>query len=131
MALLTNEKCKAGARVKSLQDFPGLGGGYAGREGTVKRGIGRQGEEVLWDYFYVLFDGERFPISFNVLHFFELIKESPNGWERTFILHWRHGKAQEVKGSGETQLKALANACNNAGIGGGALAALDYWEEKS
>lgn len=51
---------------------------------------------------------------------------------RTFILHWKGGspKTEEVSGSGNTILEALANACNNAGIGKGALAALDYWEEK-
>lgn len=76
------------------------------------------------------------PFSCAVARGFDIVtKYETQGFspaERTFILHWRAGKpaTQTVKGTGEDQLKALANACNNAGIGRGALAALDYWEEK-
>ena len=49
---------------------------------------------------------------------------------RKFTLYWKHGETQEVTGPdlGFTT-ETLANAVNNAGIGGGALPALDYWEE--
>ena len=40
-----------------------------------------------------------------------------------FTLHWLSGKPEEVEGSD------LADACRKAGIGGGALAALNYYEE--
>jgi hypothetical protein len=49
---------------------------------------------------------------------------------RTFILHWQDGTDQEVVGYGGEQHKALADACRRAGIGGGAIRAMDYWEEK-
>lgn len=40
-----------------------------------------------------------------------------------FSLHWLGGKTEEVEGTD------IADACRRAGIGGGALAALDYYEE--
>lgn len=40
-----------------------------------------------------------------------------------FILHWMGGKTEEVQGD------TIAAACNNAGIGAGALPALDYYEK--
>lgn len=43
---------------------------------------------------------------------------------KTFILHWLDGKTETVTGTD------IANACNQAGIGTGALQALDYYEEK-
>lgn len=49
---------------------------------------------------------------------------------RTFLLHWRSSSVtQEITGNGESQHTALQNAMMRAGIGGGALRALDYWEE--
>lgn len=42
---------------------------------------------------------------------------------RTFRLHWWDGKVEEVHGNN------IADACMKAGIGAGALPALDYWEE--
>ena len=42
---------------------------------------------------------------------------------KTFLLHWMDGKIETVVGPD------LASAMNNAGIGMGALPALDYWEE--
>jgi len=41
---------------------------------------------------------------------------------KTFKLNWRTGKPQFVTGTD------IADACNRAGIGAGALPALDYWE---
>lgn len=41
--------------------------------------------------------------------------------EKTFTLFWRNGDAQLVTGA------TVEQACNNAGIGGGAIAALDWW----
>lgn len=41
--------------------------------------------------------------------------------ERTFTLYWLTGDAQTVTGPD------IATAMNNAGIGGGALGALDFW----
>ena len=41
-----------------------------------------------------------------------------------FRLHWLSGKIEEVEGSN------IADACRKAGIGRGALAALDYYEKK-
>jgi hypothetical protein len=49
--------------------------------------------------------------------------------EHVFILHWLDGKTEEAKGSGKTQLEAVLNAFSRCGYGGGALRALDYWEE--
>ncbi len=40
-----------------------------------------------------------------------------------FRLHWLDGKTDEVEGAD------IADACRRAGIGRGALAALDYFEE--
>jgi hypothetical protein len=40
-----------------------------------------------------------------------------------FILHWLGGKIETVEGFD------IADACRRAGIGGGALAALDYYQE--
>lgn len=40
-----------------------------------------------------------------------------------YILHWLGGNTQEVEGD------SIASACNNAGIGAGAIKALDYYEE--
>jgi hypothetical protein len=42
---------------------------------------------------------------------------------KKFKLFWLGGKVQEVKGTD------IASAMNNAGIGQGALRALDYWQE--
>ncbi len=42
---------------------------------------------------------------------------------REFRLHWRDGKKEEIKGSD------IADAMRHAGIGGGAIRALDYYEE--
>ena len=43
---------------------------------------------------------------------------------KKFKLHWlSEPKEQIVEGSD------IADACRRAGIGGGALPALDYWEE--
>lgn len=41
--------------------------------------------------------------------------------ERVFTLYWLTGDAQTVKGPD------ITTAMNNAGIGGGALGALDFW----
>jgi hypothetical protein len=50
--------------------------------------------------------------------------------KRTFILHWLGGKEETVEGEGADQHTALADAFRRAGYGGGAIRALDYWEEK-
>jgi hypothetical protein len=42
---------------------------------------------------------------------------------KKFVLHWVHYQAQEVTG------RDIADACNRAGIGNGAIRALDYYEE--
>lgn len=42
-----------------------------------------------------------------------------------FRLHWLDGKVEIVRGEG------IANAFNKAGYGGGAIRALDYYEEVS
>ncbi|WP_372011352.1 hypothetical protein NBRC13296_12345 [Paenibacillus chitinolyticus] len=42
---------------------------------------------------------------------------------KIYKLVWRFGKEEYVIGTD------IANACNEAGIGNGALIALDYWEE--
>ena len=42
---------------------------------------------------------------------------------KKFRLHWLHGKVQVVEGDD------IADACRKAGIGNGALPALDYYEE--
>ena len=42
---------------------------------------------------------------------------------RQFKLHWLGGKIELVKGTD------IADACRKAGIGNGALSALDYYEE--
>lgn len=41
---------------------------------------------------------------------------------KKFILHWLDGKIETVKG------RTIREAMNNAGIGAGALAALNYYE---
>ena len=43
---------------------------------------------------------------------------------KTFILHWLDGSTEEVIGTD------IANAFARAGYGGGAINALDHWEEK-
>ena len=43
-------------------------------------------------------------------------------------LHWRDGKVDTLVGWGESRQAAAADAMNTAGYGGGALAALDYWD---
>lgn len=43
---------------------------------------------------------------------------------KTFILHWLDGKTEKVIGV------TIADAFTRAGYGGGAIAALDYYEEK-
>ncbi len=49
---------------------------------------------------------------------------------RTFKLYWLAGKPEIVSGPDlGDQWETLASAMNNAGIGAGALRALDYWEE--
>lgn len=58
---------------------------------------------------------------------FDCIKQMfkiPDSTEKTFILHWNDNKTEEIKGN------SISNAMMKAGIGGGALIALDYWEEK-
>ncbi len=42
---------------------------------------------------------------------------------KKFILHWKNSDCQVVYGHD------IADAVNKAGIGNGALPALDYWEE--
>lgn len=42
---------------------------------------------------------------------------------KMFILHWLHGKTEEISGYD------IADAFSKAGYGGGALGALDYYEE--
>ncbi len=42
---------------------------------------------------------------------------------RKFILHWLHGEAETIEGYD------IADAIRRAGYGGGAMSALDYWEE--
>ncbi|GEM_PF-4306089 len=42
---------------------------------------------------------------------------------KEFRLHWLQGKPEIVKGTD------IADACRRAGIGNGALPALDYFEE--
>ena len=45
------------------------------------------------------------------------------GKMKEFILHWKDGKDEKVKGTN------IADAMTKAGYGKGALPALDYWEE--
>ena len=52
-------------------------------------------------------------------------KETGPEPEKTFILHWRGG----IKDSTITG-RDIADAVRKAGYGGGAMGALDYWEEK-
>jgi hypothetical protein len=49
---------------------------------------------------------------------------------RTFESHWLHGEVQVVEApdTGD-QRETLVNAMMLAGLGGGALRALDYWRE--
>lgn len=42
---------------------------------------------------------------------------------KKFKLHWLHGKPEIVESTD------IADACRRAGIGNGAIPALDYWEE--
>lgn len=42
---------------------------------------------------------------------------------KTFRLHWLDGTIEEIVGP------TIGVAMNSAGIGGGAIRALDYWEE--
>ncbi len=42
---------------------------------------------------------------------------------KKFKLHWLDGKTEVVSGTN------IADACRRAGIGNGALRALDYWEK--
>ena len=49
---------------------------------------------------------------------------------RQFRLHWLSGKPQDITTRHPgSRMEAAAAAMNEAGIGAGALAALDYWEE--
>ena len=51
---------------------------------------------------------------------------------RKFKLHWLHGDTEEIEAKCDKTLtsdEACAMAMNQAGIGAGALQALDYWEE--
>jgi hypothetical protein len=49
---------------------------------------------------------------------------------RQFRLHWRSGKPQDITTRHPgSRMEAAAAAMNEAGIGAGALGALDYWEE--
>ena len=49
---------------------------------------------------------------------------------REFRLYWLTGKEEVVSGPDlGDQKETLANAMSCAGIGNGALRALDYWEE--
>lgn len=45
--------------------------------------------------------------------------------DKHFLLHWLDGTTQDVWGP------TIEYACNAAGIGGGAIGALDWWEEIS
>ncbi len=50
--------------------------------------------------------------------------------KRTFRLYWLTDDTQDVSFQDlGNQYDTLAAAMNNAGIGGGALRALDYWRE--
>lgn len=42
--------------------------------------------------------------------------------EKEFTVFWRDGKSEVIKGTD------IANACNNAGYGAGALRALDFYK---
>lgn len=44
--------------------------------------------------------------------------------KKTFYLFWRFGKKEKVEGTD------IAAAFNNAGYGGGAIRALDFYSEK-
>jgi hypothetical protein len=48
---------------------------------------------------------------------------------RTFILYWKDGKKETIEGEGADQLTAVANAFKRAGYSGGAVRALDSFEE--
>ncbi len=49
---------------------------------------------------------------------------------RTFNLYWLTGDVEKISGPDlGNQLDTLASAMNNAGIGNGALGALDYFRE--
>jgi hypothetical protein len=49
---------------------------------------------------------------------------------RHFRLHWLSGKPQDISTWHDgSRMEAAAAAMNEAGIGAGALGALDYWEE--
>ena len=49
---------------------------------------------------------------------------------RHFRLHWLSGKPQDITTTHPgSRMEAAAAAMNEAGIGAGALGALDYWEE--
>lgn len=55
---------------------------------------------------------------------------SLHGVVRRFRLHWKHGDVQEITTEHTgNRMEACADAMNEAGIGQGALRALDYWEE--
>ena len=43
---------------------------------------------------------------------------------KIFIIHWLDGKVEEISGDN------IADAFNKAGYGAGAVAAIDYYEEK-
>lgn len=43
-------------------------------------------------------------------------------------VHWLDGTVDYLDGWGATRQAAAADALNSAGYGGGALAALDYWD---
>ena len=48
---------------------------------------------------------------------------------RTFRLHWLHGSTEDVTTHEGTDNEAVADAFRKDGYGGGAVRALDYWEE--
>ena len=49
---------------------------------------------------------------------------------RTFRLHWLGGSTEDVTTTHEgTDNEVVADAFRKAGYGGGAIRALDYWEE--
>ena len=52
-------------------------------------------------------------------------KETGPEPEKTYILHWR-GNMRDETITG----RDIADALRKAGLGGGAMRALDYWEER-
>ncbi len=51
------------------------------------------------------------------------LAEASNKTVKRFRLHWRDGTAQDIEGAD------IQQAVNAAGIGNGAMFAMDYWEK--